>query len=351
MVVGESVTRPLDTGVRARRTQILSEMSAQETPRVGVIFAILIALFDVASAVSDQAEPFAYYLSDVVQGGGFLIAAWLIWSRRVPTAAAPAVFTAALVVSNSALNVQYSIDPAANVLGIIMISFAASGALILMWRPFLVASPIMIAVTTYTLLTNETAHVNSWFITMCLAVGVSAVLLSGRMRSATTMAMASLTIEEIATRDPLTGLLNRRGLQLSSSTVASVAFRNHQPLFAVFVDIVGLKKVNDTHGHRTGDLVIQRVGRAVQSISRGSDLVTRWGGDEFLVIGIGPDPDEQVYLERIKAAIDLTGLEDKWPGGISLGASYDDACDVDTLIAAADAAMYDARAAAHAREN
>ena len=351
MVVGEKVGRTLEIGVRSRRDQILTEMSAQETPRVGVIFTILIALFDIVSALAGQVEPLAYYLSDVVQGGGFLIAAWLIWSRRLPTARAPGVFAAALVVSNSALNVQYAIHPAANVLGIIMISLSASGALILMWRPFLIAGAIMASVTTYTLLTNETEHVESWIITMFLAIGVSAVLLFGRIRSATTLAMASLTIEEIATRDPLTGLLNRRGLQLSSGTVASLAFRQHVPLFAVFVDIVGLKKVNDTYGHSIGDLVIRRVGRAVESVTRGADLVTRWGGDEFLVVGIGPQPDEDIYLERIRGSIDMTGLEDKWPGFISLGASYDDSCDVDALISAADAAMYDAREAAHTRED
>jgi diguanylate cyclase (GGDEF)-like protein len=348
---GETEARSFDDDVRSRRDQILAEMSAMETPRVGVIFTILIALFDVVSAVSGTVEPWPYYLSDVVQGTGFILAAWLVWSRRVTTARAPAVFAAALVLSNVALNLQYAIDPAANVLGIIMISLSASGALILMWRPFLVATAIMATVTTLALVTSPTANAEGWIITMLLAIGVSAVLLFGRSRSATTMAMASLTIEEIATRDPLTGLLNRRGLQLSSGTVASLAFRNHEPLFAVFVDIVGLKKVNDSFGHTIGDLVIQRVGRAVESISRGADLVTRWGGDEFLVVGIGPQPDEDEYLERIRGSLDMTGLEDKWPGLISLGAAYDDSCDVDALIGAADAAMYDARAIAHLRED
>jgi diguanylate cyclase (GGDEF)-like protein len=339
----------LDPSLRARRDQILIEMSARETPLVALLLALILVGFDIAGTLTGSVEPRAAYVADAVQCLAFVAAAFLIWSGRVPARLAPAVFAGAMIASNAALNVQYAIDPLNNTLGIIMICLVSSGALILMWRPFAVAAAVMALMTTVTLLNTETAEAKAWILTSYVAVAVSTVLLYGRSRSAVSLAVASSTIEEIATRDPLTGLLNRRGLVLSSTPVAAIAYRDREPLFAVFIDIVGLKKVNDTFGHGVGDLVIQRAAHAVQAISRVSDVVTRWGGDEFLVIGIGPEPDEEVYLDRIRAVIDLRGLEGKWGGGLSIGTAADHGGNLEAIIESADAAMYIARSAARAR--
>ena len=84
-------------------------------------------------------------------------------------------------------------------------------------------------------------------------------------------------------------------------------------------------------------------------MSRGSDVVTRWGGDEFLVLGIGPEPDEEVYLARIRSVLDMRGLEGKWDGGLSIGTAADHGGNIEAIIESADAAMYIARSAARAR--
>jgi diguanylate cyclase (GGDEF)-like protein len=349
-VAGEKGARTLDAPLRARRDQILSEMSARETPRVALLFAFLMVAFDVGTALTGTHEPGFYYLADAIQGCAFVLVAYLIWSGIAPSRIAPSVFAAAIVVSNSALSVQYAIDPVSNTLGIVMICLVASGALILMWRPFLISAAIMVVVTTATLLMTMHDHATGWVLTAYLALGVSAVLLYGRSRSAVALAIASMTIEDIATRDPLTGLLNRRGLTLSSTPVAAIAYRDREPLFAIFIDIVGLKRVNDTFGHSIGDLVIQRSAQAVKAISRDSDVVTRWGGDEFLVIGIGPEPHEDVYLERIRGALDLSGLEGKWNGDLSIGTAADHGGNIEAIIESADAAMYIARSALRSRQ-
>jgi diguanylate cyclase (GGDEF)-like protein len=339
----------LDSTLRTRRDQILSEMSARETPLVALIFAVLLAAFDAAGWAAGLREPAVCYVADIIQCVTFLAVAYLVWSGRVPARLAPAAFAAALVVSNTALNLQYALDPVSNTIGLMMISLVASGALIMRWRPFLIAGSVMAMLTTATLLSHRAADTSAWILTAYVAIGVSAVLLYGRARSAVGLAMASMTIEEIATRDPLTGLLNRRGLTLSSTPVAAIAYREREPLFAIFIDIVGLKKVNDTYGHAIGDLVIQRSAQAVAAISRGSDVVTRWGGDEFLVIGIGPEPDEVVYLERIRRALDMSGLDGKWGGELSIGTAADHGGNVEAIIESADAAMYIARSAVRAR--
>jgi diguanylate cyclase (GGDEF)-like protein len=111
----------------------------------------------------------------------------------------------------------------------------------------------------------------------------------------------------------------------------------------VFVDVVGLKAVNDGFGHVVGDLVITRSAQAVRAASRDADLVARWGGDEFLIIGIGPEPDALEYAERIAANMDLSDLESAWHGRTSVGTAVGAHSELATVISAADAAMYSSR--------
>jgi len=77
--------------------------------------------------------------------------------------------------------------------------------------------------------------------------------------------------------------------------------------------------------------------------SRGADLVARWGGDEFLVIGIGPEPNALDYADRITANMDLSELESAWHGRTSVGTAVGAHSELSSVISAADAAMYSSR--------
>lgn len=332
-----------DAGVIERRDQILCEMSARETPWVGVSFAVLVVLFDVASYLSGLTESVGYYLSDVVQGGYFLVVSFLVARGHVPARSVPMLFASAVVVSNAALNYQFALHPADATLAVIMICLSAVGPLTLMWRIFVPAVGLMLVMTTITLMMYTPGGGESLVITAFMAAGISAVLLIGRARSATVLAQATMTIEAIATRDPLTALLNRHGLAEAARSLKAVAARAEEDMFVIFIDIVGLKRVNDAFGHQIGDLAIQRCAAAVEAISRDSDLAARWGGDEFVVLGLGPEPDSREYAARLTAAIDLSGLEGRWDGEVSVGTSADHRGDVEALITAADKAMYEGR--------
>jgi diguanylate cyclase (GGDEF)-like protein len=336
-----------DASVRARRKQILCEMTTRETPRILIAFVILVAAYDVATAVSGQRHGLSPYLTDLALAIYLLSMALLISSEFLTQRLSPALFASAVVIIIVAFNFEYALEPDVNTLGIIMISLAACGPLILLWQPFIVAMVVMTAVTTYSIVEFTPFHLVDWIVAILMAVGMSTMLLAGRRASATRLAAATVTIEAMATRDPLTGVLNRHGLEVAAATLAALAERRNESVFAAFVDIVGLKGVNDSAGHATGDLVIQRTARAVESVSRGSDIVVRWGGDEFLVIGIGPQPDPRSYTTRIMTALDLTGLEGSWAGKVSVGTSSSLAGDLDALIGAADKAMYDGRSHAH----
>lgn len=143
-----------------------------------------------------------------------------------------------------------------------------------------------------------------------------------------------------ATRDSLTGLLNRRGLL--RETAAWHRTDDPEPVAVAFVDLNGFKAVNDALGHGTGDDVLRAAGEALRQAVRADDLVARLGGDEFVVAIRAAREDAADLAERIRRALDSVG--ERWPGisaavGVSIGGP-DSGVVVQDLIARADAAMY-----------
>ena len=339
-----------DSGLRARRDQILRQMSTVESPRILFLFVAIIVLFDLGYAVIGIFPPASYYISDVIQSVVMLVVGLLIARRVIPPRWVPAAFASAIVVNNIALNVQYTLVGYGAV-GVMMLAAAAYGAITLMWRPFLISAGVMAVITSYTLLVNDPENGPGWIVTMLTALGVSAVILYGRQRGALQLAQANQAIEELAIRDDLTGLLNRRGLEESSRMLAGLASRSGEPLFIVFVDVDGLKGVNDTFGHAAGDLVLTRSADALVSQCRGADLICRWGGDEFVIAGVGEAPDPEEFQRRLEQGIDTTRLEGRWTPQVSVGvaATESDAETLDDLIRAADSAMYRSRGLSHPR--
>jgi diguanylate cyclase (GGDEF)-like protein len=109
----------------------------------------------------------------------------------------------------------------------------------------------------------------------------------------------------LATEDPLTRLLNRRGLAEALNVSLATAARQGLSTSALMVDIDHFKKINDNFGHDTGDLVIQQIADVLQRMARASDIIARVGGEEYLLVL--PDTElnaAQILAERIRAAID-----------------------------------------------
>ena len=117
----------------------------------------------------------------------------------------------------------------------------------------------------------------------------------------------------------------------------------------IAVDLDGLKRVNDTHGHATGDELLRETARRLRSVVRDRDLVARLGGDEFVLLCAGVDPAGAARLaERIVAEIStpylLPGGVTAWSGAsVGVTVTDDPADDVDRLLAQADRALYAAK--------
>ena len=128
-------------------------------------------------------------------------------------------------------------------------------------------------------------------------------------------------LQFLATRDPLTGCLNRRTFFDHLDTCWNAAQRYQHNLACIMVDVDHFKSVNDNHGHSMGDEVLRRVGKAIASTARSADIVCRYGGEEFTVLLPNTDIDDATVLaERIRSVISELQL-DKLCVTASLGVS------------------------------
>ncbi len=115
---------------------------------------------------------------------------------------------------------------------------------------------------------------------------------------------AKLDLERLCALDPLTGLLNRRGLGQVLKTLHSMRPPGEAPPHVLFIDVDDLKAVNDAHGHSAGDFLLRKVSQIIRHSIRHQDGAARIGGDEFIVLLPGTPPAEAAVLgERVRAAV------------------------------------------------
>lgn len=224
---------------------------------------------------------------------------------------------------------------------------AVFGPLTFGWIPFMASGAIMVAATVWTLQTTATPHGNDWIIALVAAFAMGAYSLDLRLHLLREVAEAEHARELLVQTDALTGLLNRRGLTSRLETVWAGAQRRAEAVNVAFVDIVGLKTANDSHGHDFGDRVIVEVARAIRETVRADDLVARWGGDEFVVVAKGEVSSAEALQSRVVATLKMRSVafEGRWHGEVSVGtaAGAPDACAFDELLEKADQAMYASR--------
>lgn len=156
-------------------------------------------------------------------------------------------------------------------------------------------------------------------------------------------------LRELATRDTLTGLSNRRHLLDLAQQEMSRASRGDEQVALVLADIDNFKQINDTHGHDAGDRVLIHVSGLFRDICRAQDTVARWGGEEFLFLLPATDAAAASELaERVRR--NTVGAEIPHAGAvirvsISLGvAALAEAESLESAIARADAALYCSKA-------
>lgn len=160
---------------------------------------------------------------------------------------------------------------------------------------------------------------------MVLIVGILvSALLSALLVSMERKKMHQIT-SELSMRDELTGLYNRRGFVLLAEEQLRLSKRSKSGFWVVSMDLDGLKRVNDTRGHAEGDRMIRRAAGIIKASLRDSDILARFGGDEFtaLVIEAGPQSG-QVIVDHIRsnARSEAVANRERDPVLLSIGTVY-----------------------------
>ena len=152
-------------------------------------------------------------------------------------------------------------------------------------------------------------------------------------------------LERESLTDPLTGAWNRRYIDRVLRTEVARSLRQRQPLSVMICDIDHFKRVNDTHGHAAGDDVLQDFVRTLGSGVRASDVLSRWGGEEFLVCAPATSrAGATVLAERLRAGVESHGFSIGNPVTASFGvAELQLGEDAASLLARADRALYQAK--------
>ena len=180
-----------------------------------------------------------------------------------------------------------------------------------------------------------------------LATG-AAIASMGRTAMTFTDIRRLAEIRRQATTDDLTGLPNRRHLDRSLHRRLEVARTRGTSLALLLLDLDGFKELNDTLGHRAGDLVLEQIGPRLRAVLRSGDELARLGGDEFAVVLSDASDAEAVarrILHALEAGLTVDGIDVRIGASIGIAVFPEHGEDGETLLQRADVAMYQAKAA------
>jgi diguanylate cyclase (GGDEF)-like protein len=305
---------------------------------------VLALVYSALNTIMPPPTLLAILLGDVLLGLSFIvIGLFLDWHRTAPGRVAW-VFAGAVTTEIVWGLWAYVANPSPVHLLYLAILMTAFGPLTSAWQPFVVAAVVMLAAVIVVLVHVGGKGVASSIIGMSAGLAVSAVLLRIRMRSIRELESAERAIVDASTRDHLTGVLNRHGLRDRVPAVWADARRRGASVAVFFLDVHGLKHVNDAHGHDLGDMVLQEAAQAIIQTVRGSDLVARWGGDEFVIVGVGDTVSTDAFATRLNEmfAAASQSRRDTKVGEISVGQAVGSPVDVDfdQMLREADTDMY-----------
>ena len=202
----------------------------------------------------------------------------------------------------------------------------------LLYGTFTFAKDLRVEMIAFAVLVGGICFLNAAKVYLILAGGLPALDMNSRFQTAFYLYMSFLgtvlppstvwlvlrrltdELRATAAHDPLTGLLNRRGLM--DGLDAHFRSRGAGAAYLLIVDVDHFKQINDSHGHKMGDVVLSRIAEVLKTTARRGDLICRSGGEEFVVIALGTDRAGAAQLaDRMREAI----AQSEVPLGASTG--------------------------------
>jgi diguanylate cyclase (GGDEF)-like protein len=230
------------------------------------------------------------------------------WSDAVGSVAAFAV--CAGVIWQRAAGAPLGYHVPSELVAVVLTGTAIMAGLRLVW--FAPAVVLILGLSSWSEITTFGAHSQSYYVLLAQSMlGMIALLGAGTEEYASRKSwLQRKMLEELTLRDPLTGLVNARGLRDVYHRVFATALREHRPLLVVAVDIDHFKAYNDHYGHIAGDDCLRRVANVLSRHGRrGNDIAARTGGEEFLLVSYDVTPDHAArVLETMRADVERLGI-------------------------------------------
>jgi diguanylate cyclase (GGDEF)-like protein len=153
-------------------------------------------------------------------------------------------------------------------------------------------------------------------------------------------------IQLLAVTDILTGLYNRRGFMALTDQQMKTAMRTGKKMSLLFIDLDGMKRINDTWGHEEGDRALVSAAAILKQTFRESDILARMGGDEFAVLAVDAAENPEIVLRRLaeQIAVHNAAPDRLYEIAMSIGTTVYDPrtpCSLDDLLSRADTLMYE----------
>jgi diguanylate cyclase (GGDEF)-like protein len=180
----------------------------------------------------------------------------------------------------------------------------------------------------------------AWLATAAVVVaaaGCAVTVRHGRVHGAAVVEATRRQLAEQSVRDPITGVANRQGLVLVARPMMDLARRQGEAIHCVVVDVDAKRGITELRATSTGDDLLEAVAEALRSATRTTDVIARWDGDQFVVLGPGTGTSPLEMERRIRSHLALTESvsPDDWQGRISAGVATLvpwDADDLDGLM-------------------
>jgi diguanylate cyclase (GGDEF)-like protein len=326
----------------SERRHLRLSMACHQVPEVLVWAGALTLVFGLVNYLTLPDDLVWSAAINLVFGPVFLALAWAIRRGVVPAASVPWIWAMCSVALVVMLATLFTLQPSPSNLAYLVVVMTAFGPLTHEWPPFVVAGTLMVGACALAFSTTPGVAVVDATLVCVASILVSAVLLRLRIHALADLADVQAQLDHQAMYDPLTAALNRNGLERAVPGLVGAAQRSGEQLLVWFVDVRALKAANDTHGHEFGDEVIRATARALRACVRANDVLARWGGDEFVVIGSGHSGSAVDLNVRVDSHLFADqALVGSWLGTVTVGFSAGPSdTGVDALIRAADADMY-----------
>ena len=318
--------------------------AANEVPRLllGAGLGSLVLTIAINLAVQ-RTTPWRYAVEGLAVG--LCLVLWWLTRRDGPLARhSAAVFAAMVAIVVCAIQLLMVASPTILNASIVVMVIVAYSTVVLRWDLFVLVTVPVLACAAWVAPQLPASWSVRWLLVAPLAVGLSGLLLASRLRTVRELARADLDLAQAARTDVLTGLRNRYGLLEEAGGLLATAAGVGVPAYAVFVDIDGLKDVNDELGHAAGDRAIRRIALSLKEHAPERAVLARMGGDEFVIIGQGAAPDVDALSHDVWQEAIRTAGDDPLPSGISVGVAEATDLSLEGLLAMADAHMYSRRA-------